>query len=326
MIGTRTPFRFSFVGGGTDLPSFYNERPGHVISATINKYMYIFLHPHFEEKFLIKYSVTEFVDRVEEIRHPIVRHALQRFDFRGLDINSIADIPAGTGLASSSAFTVGLLHALYAQAGKFVSKGQLAAEAAHIEIEELKEPIGKQDQYAAAFGGLNRITFLPDETVKVEQVHLSHKALKEFRSYLLVFYTGGTRNAREVLTDQIKHSATAGDKRDFLCDMADMVDPFQQCLLKGDYVACGRIMEEGWSLKRKLSDLIANDTIDKFHRLAIDNGATGGKVLGAGGGGFLLFVAPPDAHAGLKKALGELKCLDFEFDFSGSSIVTFDVS
>ncbi|MBI1329836.1 MAG: GHMP kinase [Alphaproteobacteria bacterium] len=321
MIGTRTPFRFSFVGGGTDLPSFYRERPGKVVSTSIDKYMYIFLHPHFENKFLVKYSRTEFVDRASDIAHPIVRQALTRFSFDGLDINSIADIPAGTGLGSSSAFTVGLLHALYAQAGRTVSKARLASEASTIEIDELKEPIGKQDQFASAFGGFNRITFNTDESVHVEPLPLTASRARDFRANVLVLYMGGARDARGVLADQEKNVSASLDKKQFLSDMADMVDPFADALVAGNLAECGRILEQGWQMKRKLSSMIANDACDTYHDTALANGAIGGKLLGAGGGGFLLFIAPPDTHARIRTALPNLRAMDFAFDTTGSTLI-----
>ena len=321
MIGTRTPFRFSFVGGGSDVAAFYEGAPGKVISVTVNKYMYIMLHPYFSEKFLIKYSTTELVDTVEQVKHPIVQAALRRFSFNGLDINSIADIPSGTGLGSSSAFTVGLLHALYAQAGMFVGKERLADEACQIEIEELKEPIGKQDQYAAAYGGLNRITFQPSGHVDVEPVPLGRQGMRDFRDNLLVFYTGQTRDARSVLADQNDNLSRKQDKRGFLSDMVAMVDPFVDSLVAGDYDGCGRVLGEAWAMKKRMSSLIANESIDGYYDRALANGATGGKLLGAGGGGFLLFMAPPDAHARVRAALADLKEVDFEFDFAGSRII-----
>jgi D-glycero-alpha-D-manno-heptose-7-phosphate kinase len=320
MIGTRTPFRFSFVGGGTDIASFYREMPGMVISATINMYMYIFLHPHFEGRFLIKYSKTELVDSVDEIQHPLVRQALRRFQLPGLDINSISDIPAGTGLGSSSSFTVGLLNALYAQNGQVASKGLLADEACRIEIDEVGEPIGKQDQYAAAYGGLNRITFLSNGSVNVEPLPLSASRLKEFREHLIVFYTGSSRNTREILSDQLG-DLNKSPMRENLAQMVEMVMPFQKALLSGDFAEAGRILDEGWNMKRQLSKHISNQDIDHWYKVGLENGGWGGKLLGAGGGGFLLFIAPPDSHADLRCAMTPLKELKFEFEQFGSQLI-----
>jgi len=322
MIGTRTPYRFSFVGGGSDLPAFCDEEPGVVISAAVAKYLYIFLHPYFDPtKHLIKYSRTELVDSIDEIEHPLVRHALKRVDLPGLDINAIADIPAGTGLGSSSSFTVGLLHALYGQAGKFVSKEQLAAEASHIEIVELREPIGRQDQYAAAYGGFNKFTFLPHGMVKVEPIPLSREAITRFHAHIMVFYTGQSRDARTVLQNQVKYLTSMAEKRTYLRAMRDMTDPFLAALIASDMQACGEILHEGWQKKKELSDGISNEMIDLHYEAARATGAIGGKLLGAGGGGFLLFIVNPEKRDELRQRLLPMKELEFSFDFFGSSII-----
>jgi len=322
MIGTRTPYRLSFVGGGTDLPAFCNEEPGVVISVTIAKYVYFFLHPyHDETKHLIKYSRTELVESIEAIQHPLVRCALKRVDLPGLDINAIADIPAGTGLGSSSSFAVGLLHALYAQAGKFVSKEQLASEASHIEMVELGEPIGKQDQYAAAYGGFNKITFLPTGMVKVEPIPLGRDAIDQFRRHIMIFYTGQSRNARTVLRDQMKYLTSMAEKRLYLRSMRDLTDPFLAALICGDMRTCGEILHESWQKKKELADGISNESIDRYYETALATGAIGGKLLGAGGGGFLLFIVDLDKRESLRRAMAPLKELDFNFDFFGSSII-----
>ena len=202
MIGIRTPFRVSFVGGGSDLKEFYSRSTGCVVSTSIDKYMYIFIHQYFDNKIQVKYSETELVDRIDQIKHPIVREALKKFQINGVDINSIADIPAGTGLGSSSSYTVGLLHALYGYSSKYVSSERLAQEACELEIDLLKEPIGKQDQYAAAYGGLNKITFYADEHVNVEPIIMEPEILHELQSNLLLFFIGSTRKASHVLSDQ----------------------------------------------------------------------------------------------------------------------------
>ena len=322
MIATRTPFRFSFIGGGSDVPAYYEHYgPGRVVSIAVSKYMYIFLHPYFEEKFLLKYSQTELVDQVELVQHPIIKAALRRFLFTALDINSIADIPSGTGLGSSSAFTVGLLHALYAQNGMYVSKERLAREACEIEIDELNEPIGKQDQYASSYGGLNKISFHANGTVHVEPIPLGSRRISELRDHLLVFYTGMRRNARTVLSDQNDNLRNASHKLGLLGEMASMVDPFIKGLSEGDFQACGQLLKEGWERKQRLSALVAEDAISAYYRRAIDRGAYGGKLLGAGGGGFLLFMAPPDSHTAIRSELNELRELDFGFDFDGSRII-----
>lgn len=326
MIGARSPCRISFVGGGTDMPVFYEEEPGMVVSATIAKYVYIFLHRYFDpDTFLIKYSQTEMVQKVDDIRHPIVRQALRRMTVPGLDINSIADIPAGTGLGSSSSFTVALLHALYAQSGVFVSHERLAAEACEIEINELGGPIGKQDQYAAAYGGLNKITFLPGGGVIVEPIVLTAARLSGFHDHLMMFYTGQSRSANDVLQKQSDSVAKkSSPSRDYLRSMAALVDPFVAALVGGDFTDAGRLLDEGWQRKRQLTSGISNSSIDEAYTRGRENGAIGGKLLGAGGGGFLLFVVEPENRARLRTAMAPLRELDFTFDEHGSSIIFVD--
>jgi D-glycero-alpha-D-manno-heptose-7-phosphate kinase len=325
MIGARSPYRISFVGGGSDMPVFYDQEPGMVVSASIAKYVYIFLHAYFDpETTLVKYSRTEMVQRIADIKHPIVRAALSRMKLPGLDINSIADIPAGTGLGSSSSFTVCLLHALYAQSGVFVSHERLAAEACEIEIDELKSPIGKQDQYAAAYGGLNKFTFLPGGQVNVEPIALTGERLKLFRDHLMMFYTGQARSANDVLESQTKAVSTRPQSREFLRGMAGLVDPFVAALVGGDLEDCGRLLDEGWQRKRQLTEGITNAAIDDAYERGRANGAIGGKLLGAGGGGFLLFTAKPEDREKVRRAMAPLRELDFELDSHGSSIIFVD--
>src|SRR4051812_24130013 len=243
MIGSRTPYRVSFVGGGSDLAQFYNQEPGMVVSVAIAKYIYIFTHPYFDpSRMLVKYSQTELVENVADLKHPLVRRALQRTGLSGLDIVSIADIPGGTGLGSSSSFTVALLHALYAQRGVFVNHERLAREACEIEIEDLGAPIGKQDQYAAAYGGLNKITLLGSGDVKVEPIALTNTRREDFHQHLMIFYTGQSRDANAVLQQQNNAVKTkSSPSRDYLRAMAALVDPFVSTLVSGDLADCGRL-------------------------------------------------------------------------------------
>lgn len=324
MIGTRTPFRISFAGGGSDLPSFYTRHPGCVLSTSINKYMYILIHPYFNEKIQIKYSRTELVDGVEQIQHPIVRVALEEFGLRGVDINSIADIPAGAGLGSSCSFTVGLLHALYAYTDQFVSKEVLAQKACEIEIDFLGEPIGKQDQYAAAYGGLNLIDFYPDGSVRVQPVIMLHEHRREFIDNLLMFYLGGSHSASTILDDQQRNVAQDHQKFDSLVRMADLARQLHAALTNGTLIDVGPILDENWHLKRQLSRKISEDRIDAYYRTAMSHGASGGKLLGAGGGGFLLLYCDKEHQEKLRRSLAELPELAFNLDTFGTQIIYYE--
>jgi|TARA_B100001971_G_C18164227_1_gene523211 D-glycero-alpha-D-manno-heptose-7-phosphate kinase len=323
MIGTRTPFRMSFIGGGSDLKEFYSRTPGCVISTTINKYMYIFIHPFFDDRIQIKYSKTELVNRIEKIKHPIVRETLKRFDLKGIDINSIADLPAGTGLGSSSSYTVGLLHALYTYTNQNVSPELLARIACETEIEILKEPIGKQDQYAAAYGGLNLIRFFPDGKVKVESLKMKKKVFKQLQENLLLFYTGTTRSASDVLSDQKYNILNEQSKYDSLVRMTELVEKAYKQLCESNLEGFGKTLDENWQLKKSLSNKISNTDIDDIYSLAIKNGALGGKLLGAGGGGFLLFYCNKEHQAQLRNVLNNLKEIEFKFEMDGTKSIAF---
>ena len=250
MIGTRTPFRVSFIGGGSDLKEFYEKSTGCVISTSINKYMYIFSHQYFEEKIQVKYSRTELVENVNEIKHPIVREALNQFDIKSIDINSIADIPSGSGLGSSSAYTVGLLHNLNAFSNKYISVEQLAKEACQLEIDILGEPIGKQDQYASAYGGLNKITFFPSGEVDVEPIIMDPEFYRNLQSNLLLFYIGSTRKASSVLSDQKANLIADRGRFENLKKMTDLVDEMHQSLVSSDLNNFGNILDRNWKLKK----------------------------------------------------------------------------
>jgi D-glycero-alpha-D-manno-heptose-7-phosphate kinase len=320
MIITRTPFRVSFAGGGSDLASYYQHEPGAVLSTAINKYMYIAVKEHFEQNFRISYSRTEIVDSVAQIEHPIVRESLNMLGLRnGLEIVSMGDLPARTGLGSSSSFTVGLLHALYAMQGKVVTQERLAQEACCIEIERLREPIGKQDQYIAAYGGMQFIQFNADGSVFVDPVILSPEARKEFSRRLLIFFTGDTRDAREVLA---KQQASTGEKLPVLRRMCAIAREMREVLTSGkDLNVFGSLLHEAWEAKRSLTDGISNSRIDDLYTRAIAAGALGGKLLGAGGGGFLLFFCEPHNQRRLREEMSELRELPFSLDLQGSKIV-----
>ena len=320
MIITKTPFRVSFAGGGSDMALFYEKYGGCVLSTSINKYMYISVHPYFDEtKTLLKYSENELVRSPLEIRHTIFRHVLTNLNIHGVEISSTADVPGGTGLGSSSTFTVGLLHTLFGYQGKYTSKGKLAELACQVEIEKLGNPIGKQDQYAAAFGGLNFIRFNRDGSVTVEPVLTPADTYRRLGKNLMMFYTGQTRSANPILAEQKKNIQEDAKVRN-LKKMCCLAEQMRECLLRGDLTAFGKILHEGWQLKKELAGGISNPAIDELYDLALRHGASGGKLLGAGGGGFLLFYCPEERQEELKKAL-PLKPFDFRFERDGTSVV-----
>lgn len=322
MIITRTPFRVSFAGGGSDLPSFYHQHEGCVLSTTINKYMYIVIHPTFNrDESVIKYSKTEIVDNVRHICHPIARQLLLDHRVSGVEIVSTADIPSGTGLSTSSAYTVGLIHALYAFEGKFCSQERIAREACDLEINKLGEPIGKQDQYGTAIGGLKFIRFCPDETVHVEQLIVPLDIRRQLSENLLLFYTGLTHSAGTILKEQSRNVAGESDKFHQLVQMTNLAYDMRDALINGNLNAFGQILNENWLLKRQLASRISNDTVEKYYQIAMDSGALGGKLLGAGGGGFLLFYCEKKHQARLRSALSELVELPFSLENDGSKLI-----
>lgn len=324
MIVVRTPFRVSFVGGGSDLPSYYRRNGGAVVSATIDKYMFIVLHPYFHDKIRIKYSRMEDVDRAEDIEHPIVRECLTwRQIPKGMEIASFADVPAGTGLGSSSAFTVGLLHALHAYQGEQTSPAELAAAACNVEIDRLGEPIGKQDQYACAFGGLNFMRFHSNERVDVEPVNLGAEAQQQFESRLLLFYLGQERSAGSILSEQSQNmSDPAMVTR--VDSMVELTVRFRKALEADRFDECGDLLNEHWRLKRELADGISNNFVEQVYDNALAAGAGGGKLLGAGGGGFLLLYCEPEFQEPVRRKLTGMREMPFRFSDSGSRVIFSD--
>jgi D-glycero-alpha-D-manno-heptose-7-phosphate kinase len=320
MILTRTPFRVSFAGGGSDLASYYSREPGVVLSTAINKHMYIAVKEHFDLTLRVSYSRTEIARSVEEIEHPIVRECLQMLGVRnGLEVVSMGDLPARTGLGSSSSFTVGLLHALYAMQGKVVSPERLAREACSIEIDRLGEPIGKQDQYIAAYGGLQLIQFNCDGSVFVDPVVISPETRNELNRRLLMFFTGDSRDAKQVLS---KQQAATEQKLPVLRRLCAIARELRDVLTSGrDLNVFGNLLDEAWQAKRSITDAISNQKIDELYERGMRAGALGGKLLGAGGGGFLLFFCEPHNHGKLREELSDLRELNFSFDLEGSKIV-----
>lgn len=303
MILVRAPMRISFVGGGTDLPGFYRSYPGRVISTTIDKFVYLAINNSYKMgKFIVKYSENESVSHPSEIKHGHFREAFLDFGLtkEGIEVSSFADVPAGTGLGSSSSFSVALIKGLNAFLGKTIGKEESARAACRLEIDIMKEPIGKQDQYAAAYGGFNIFVFNPDETVTVEPVLLDYKTLIKFEEHLLIFYTGQSRSASAVLSEQ---SANIKNKLVDYQKMSDSVYTFRDSLVAGNMQALASQLHENWLRKKSLASGISNSSIDRLYELGINAGAWGGKVLGAGGGGCILFIAPPESHAEIRQKL-----------------------
>ncbi len=320
MIITRTPFRVSFAGGGSDIASFYEKHGGCVVSTGINKYMYINVHPSFDTtKTILKYSKTEIVDDIRNIEHNYFREILSKLNLQGIEIASTADVPAGTGLGSSSSFAVGVLHVLYSYLGKFVSKERLAREACEIEIDCLGNPIGKQDQYAAAYGGLNYIEFRRDGSVVVNPIIMNIKSLRQLENNLMMFYTGQLHSASVILKEQ-KTNITAGDKESNQLKMCELARSLREELQSNNIDAMGEILHQNWLLKKTLANGISNPAIDEAYERAMAAGAIGGKLLGAGGGGFLLFYVLEEHQNSVKHAIG-LPQMHMEFDRQGSSVI-----
>lgn len=320
MIITRTPFRVSFCGGGSDLPAFYEKHGGCVLSTGIQKYMYLSVHPAFDPSAItLKYSKTENVTSYDEIEHAYFREILKKFKLEGVEITSTADIPSGTGLGSSSSFTVGVLHALYSYIGKFVSKERLAEEACQVELGDLKQPIGKQDQYAAAYGGLNFYSFHKDGSVSVEPVIMKTEMYEKLEKNLMLFYTGGVHSASAILKEQGKN-VTAGEKEENQLQMCSLTRELRRYLQENRIDNLGEILDEGWKLKRTLASGISTPVIDEYYDMAKRNGALGGKLLGAGGGGFLLLYVPDSRQQMVRDAL-KLPEFSFNIDSQGSSVI-----
>jgi len=324
MIITRTPFRISFFGGGTDFPAWYEENGGAVISTTINKYCYIncrILPPFFEHKHKIVYSKQEIANEIDEIIHPSVRETLRFMHIAdGISFHHDGDLPAMSGLGSSSAFTVGLLHALYALSGKIVSKKRLAMEAIHIEQAMIKEKVGSQDQVAAAFGGFNRIEFKSRHNIEVQPIIMDRETFQGFQDHFMLFFTGVTRSASRIESDKMNNIT---DRKNELKTMLDMVQEAFCLLAEGEtgFTGFGKLLNECWKLKKSLSGKVSNPYIDTIYETAMKNGAIGGKILGAGGGGFILFFARPEDKEQLRQSLHFLLHVPFRFDLLGTQLV-----
>ena len=327
MIISRTPFRISFFGGGTDYPGWYHSHGGSVLAATINKYSYLtcrYLPPFFEHRIRVVYSKNEYCMTIDEIQHPAARETLRYLGFeRGVEIHHDGDLPARSGMGSSSAFTVGLLHALHALQGNITSKEQLTRESIHLEQDVLKENVGSQDQVMAAHGGFNHVLFLTNGEIVVRPLPLPMSRLRELNSHLMLVYTGIARTASNVAESYV--SGIENQNRQMRI-LKDLVDEGIRVLFseQGDIKPFGELLHECWVVKRSLSRMVSNPSVDQMYEEARAAGALGGKLLGAGGGGFLLLFAPPECHARIRQRLEQLLVIPFQFEFTGSQIIFFD--
>jgi D-glycero-alpha-D-manno-heptose-7-phosphate kinase len=320
MIITQTPLRIGLLGGGTDLPDYYREHGGRVLNCAIDKYVYVIVKQRFDEEIYVNYSKKEIVSRVEDLEHELVREAMWMTGVtNGVEITTLADIPSsGSGLGSSSAVTVGLLHALFAYRGRQVTAEELADRACTIEIDRCGKPIGKQDQYIAAYGGIRDIRFGPGDQVAAEELELPPAARRDLQRHLMLFYTGVTRSANSILAEQTANIKTTGDQLDILRDLAGLaVDR----LRSGDVDAVGEAMRKGWEAKRQLATGISNAQVDSAVDRALETGATGAKLTGAGGGGFLLVICPMERQRAVRRSLADMRELPVKLDRLGSRIV-----
>jgi D-glycero-alpha-D-manno-heptose-7-phosphate kinase len=323
VIISQTPLRVSFLGGGSDLPAYYRRNGGAVLSVAVDQSVYVTVSHKFDNAVRVSYSRTEEVAHASEVEHPLVRESLAMLGIEGgIEITSVADIPArGTGLGSSSSFTVGLLNALHAYSGRHATADRLAEESCLVEIDRCGEPIGKQDQYAAAFGGFNFIRFHPDDTVEVTKMICPQALVAELQSRLIFFYTGVTRSASSLLQQQSANVASPGAKSDATSHLAKLAEQAFCELRSGNLEALGPMLHEAWQAKKQIADGISNGLIDQAYEAAIRAGAEGGKVLGAGGGGFLMFLAPVELHNSIRTALQSMRETTFRFVPHGSRII-----
>lgn len=326
MIISRTPFRISFFGGGTDYPIWYRENGGVVLNTTIDKYCYIscrFLPPFFDYKYRIRYSLREEKGDIDEIQHPAVRECLKFMRIKqGIEMVHTSDLPARSGIGSSSAFTIGFLNALYALAGRMVGKRRLASNAIYVEQDVVGESVGSQDQVAASFGGFNRIEFNGKENFIVQPVTLNRKRITELQNHLMFFFTGFSRTASEIVVEQIRNTASKATE---LKSMSEMVDEAVGILNNSneDIEGFGRLLGDSWKLKRSLSSRVSTDAVDKMYEVALNAGAIGGKLCGAGGGGFMLLFVPPRKQRQVRKALDKFLHVPFNFETLGSQIIVY---
>lgn len=326
MIVSRTPFRVSLVGGGSDMASFYEHSPGRVLSFAIDSYMYVTVSPRFDDSVRVAYTKTEIVDDFEDLQHGIVREAMRMTGVTsGVEVTTIANIFAGTGLGSSSSLAIGVLRALHAHRGDYLTKAELCQQACKLEIEILGAPIGKQDQFAAGHGGINVFQFNADGTVFAEPVVCERATRETLASRLLMFYTGMRGDNSTLLSRQTREVGSSQDKRKVLEEMVELVDPLRVALTGGDLDRVGELLHENWMLKKKLTEGIANRRIDSLYAAGLKAGARGGKLLGAGGGGFLLFYCEEPQQEELRKVMAKAELPEFHagIEMQGSAIVLY---
>jgi D-glycero-alpha-D-manno-heptose-7-phosphate kinase len=324
MIISRTPFRISLVGGGTDLPDFYNRSSGAVIALSISKYMYVTVNRRFDDSIRVSYTKLEIVDRLDDLQHDLIRECLRMTGVtRGIEVTTIGDVPGGTGLGSSSSLTVGLLNALSAFQGRRLPPLELARRACAIEIDILKRPIGKQDQFMAACGGLRQLTFHRDGGVGTRNFRLTAAERRQFVDRLLLFYTGTPRDSNAILSDVRQAIVQDGAKRAAMGRLVPLVHELAGRFATGDFSTLGESLQQSWDAKRQMSPKVTTERIDTLHRIAITAGASGAKILGAGGGGFLLVACDPERRAAITTALvaAGVRAIDFDLERSGSSII-----
>lgn len=322
MIIVRTPLRLSFVGGGSDLKAFYEQKDGMVVSSAMDKFVYVIVKERFDDKIYINYSKKECVDHVDEIQHDLVREAMKMTGVeKGVEITTLADIPSeGSGLGSSSSITVGLLHAFYTYQNVLVTAQRLAEEACQIEIDIVGKPIGKQDQYAAARGGVNQFVFHRDDTVATIPITVDNGIIRKLSSSLLLYYTGIIRSADVILSEQ-KKNFYAQDRYEAMCEMVSFVEPFRRALEQGDIETCGKLLDQNWKLKQKMATGISNDKIQGMYEKAKKAGAIGGKIAGAGGGGFLMLLVPRGKQTAVFEAMVDYREMPFMLEPSGSKVI-----
>lgn len=319
MIIVQAPLRVSFFGGGTDFPSFYGTEGGCVLTSSIDKYIFVTIKQRFDDFIRVGYTRTEIVDSVDQVQHELIREALRKTGIcQGVEITTMGDIPAGSGLGSSSAVTVGALQAMYSYQHEIVLPQQLADEACEIEIDILKKPIGKQDQYISAYGGLRMIEFEPDGHVRCERVNIEPYIEQRFHESLMLFFTGVTREASTILQEQNQNTK---NNHIALRDIKKLVYTARKELCNGNLEAFGHLLDESWAIKKKLASQISNHTIEEIYQRAKDAGAWGGKIAGAGGGGFLLLLVPGAKREAVRSALSDLKELPFQLTKDGTKVI-----
>tara|TARA_B100001250_G_scaffold376067_1_gene364109 strand:+ start:17493 stop:18458 length:966 start_codon:yes stop_codon:yes gene_type:complete len=317
VIISKTPLRISFAGGGSDLPSYYKQNSGQVISSSINKYVYVIVKKRFDNRIYVNYSIKEIVDNVDDIKHSLVREALKEVGINGgIEITTLSDIPSeGSGLGSSSAITVGLLNAFYNYKNILISKEDLANKACNIEINKCKHPIGKQDQYGCSVGGFNKIIFNSDESVFIKKLKFDSNTLEK---NLYLCYTGITRDANKILAQQSKNSSyKSAENKELILG----VDKLENQLIKNDISMTGPFLDSMWKIKKKMASGISNSKIESLYKNGIDSGSTGGKILGAGGGGFILFYVPRLNQENFENKMGKYNFLDFKFESHGTKVI-----